>query len=477
MTTLADCTATELLDLFAAGRATPTEAVESSLRRIREQQASLNTTILALEEQARAAARESEQRWRSGTNLPLEGVPYGLKDIVATAGVTTTGGSRLYKDNVPTEDAVLAGRLAAAGGVLIAKLGTYEFAAGGPVNRTFGVTKNPWDVTRLPGGSSSGSAAAVAARQVPFAIGTDTAGSIRIPAAYCALSAIKPTFGRVPRHGVMSVSWTLDHAGPLTRSAMDAALVLGVMAGRDVRDPSSSRRPVPAYTAQLDRSIKGLKVGRPRGLFEAGMTEASSAVFDAALDTLKELGVTIVDIELPDVDLWVTAAMQVLYSEVMSNHYEHVDGVEERDSMFADFLDAAPYVHAADYLKTLRYRRVAQDILEQAMEGLDALIAPTAYTIAPTLEEVSSPEAVSTWVGGMIPIHVPFNFTGNPAATAPTGFIQGLPVGVQIVGRPHDDVLTLRIAHHYQEATDHHLQSPPVATQIQEHGEVGLENA
>ncbi|MET0693815.1 MAG: amidase, partial [Propionibacteriaceae bacterium] len=218
---LADATATELLALYAAKEASPADAVQACLDRIDAVDPSLNAVLVPLGEAALAGAAESARRWADGTQRPLEGVPFGLKDIVSTAGITTTGGSALYRDNVPTTDAALAARLRDAGGLLLAKLHTFEFAMGGADNRTFGPARNPWDLTRTTGGSSSGSGAAVASGEVPLAIGTDTGGSIRLPAAYCGITGLKPTSGRGPRHGVRGRSWPLDPAGPMTRSVAD----------------------------------------------------------------------------------------------------------------------------------------------------------------------------------------------------------------------------------------------------------------
>jgi aspartyl-tRNA(Asn)/glutamyl-tRNA(Gln) amidotransferase subunit A len=251
---LADLTASELLALYAAGSASPVDATQSCIDRIAAVDGPLNAVLLLLADSALEQARDSERRWRSGDARPLEGIPYGLKDIVATAGVTTTGGSALYRDSVPSEDAALAGRLSAAGGILLAKLHTFEFACGGADNRTFGPCRNPWDLARTTGGSSSGSGAAVAAREMPLAIGTDTGGSIRIPAAYCGITGLKPTYGRVPRHGVMGLSWTMDHAGPMTRSAEDAARMLAIIAGAD--------RATPARRSARCRTMSGCSATR-----------------------------------------------------------------------------------------------------------------------------------------------------------------------------------------------------------------------
>ena len=261
---LSELTATELLEAYRSGKASPVEAVDACLAKMDALEPDINAVLTRLDDRARLDARESERRWARGDAKSFDGVPFGLKDIIATAGVQTTGGSGLYADWVPEESASLAQRMSNAGGILTAKLQTFEFACGGAFNRHFGIVRNPWSLERGTGGSSSGSAAAVAARELPVAIGTDTGGSVRIPAAWCGITGLKATFGRIPRHGVMGLSWTLDHAGPMTRSVADAALGVGADGGAR-----------PARSHQLDPSGRGLRAGvrheRPRAA--SGHTE------------------------------------------------------------------------------------------------------------------------------------------------------------------------------------------------------------
>jgi aspartyl-tRNA(Asn)/glutamyl-tRNA(Gln) amidotransferase subunit A len=466
MTDLADLTATELLSLFASKEATPADAVQACLDRIDAVDSRLNAILVNLGPQALAAAEESAARWADGTARPLEGIPFGLKDIIATEGVPTTGGSALFTDNVPGTDAALAARLKAAGGILLAKLHTFEFACGGAENRTFGPCRNPWNTAHTTGGSSSGSGAAVAAGEVPLAIGTDTGGSIRIPAAYCGITGLKPTYGRVPRHGVMGLSWTLDHAGPMTRSVADAALMLGVIAGHDLRDSYSSRRPVPDYSESLAASVAGLVLGRPRGWFEdpGAIQPAILAAVDAAAAAYEALGVPVVDVELPDIDLWDIAAWSVCYPETLSYHQHHVYDVENRDAMGAGMLAASPYVHAVDYLRALRYRPIAQGQLETAMAGVSALIVPGASSVAPPLAEISTTEDSAGWLIKATRVMIPFNYTGNPALSLPSGVADGLPTSVQLVGRPHDEATLFALGSAFQSATGHHLARPALRT-------------
>jgi aspartyl-tRNA(Asn)/glutamyl-tRNA(Gln) amidotransferase subunit A len=462
---LADLTASELLAQYKDGKASPVEATQACIERIGEVDGSLNAILLLLADTALKQARESERRWQEGNARPLEGVPYGLKDIIATAGITTTGGSALFRDNVPTDDAALARRLADAGAVLLAKLHTFEFACGGADNRTFGPCHNPWDLARTTGGSSSGSGAAIAGREMPLAIGTDTGGSIRIPAAYCGITGLKPTFGRVPRHGVMGLSWTLDHAGPMTRSAEDAARMLAVIAGADTGDPTSSTRPVPDYPALLSTPVHGMKLGRPRGWFEDLMHPAVAAVFETALADLAGLGISIVDVELPDVDVVETATWSIMYAEMLSLHAGHAHLIEERDAMGAGLLAAGPYVHASDYLKALRYRTVFQHQLDAAMSSVDALVVPGATTVAPRLHDMLADlgDEQVDWLKIACRTHVPFNYSGSPGLCLPSGLVDGLPASIQLVGRPHDEATLLTIGAAYQRATDHHRAAPPLS--------------
>lgn len=460
MSDLADLTATELLDLFATGRATPVDAVRSCVDRIEAVDERLNAVLVNLGDIALVEAEASAVRWAAGTARPLEGIPFGLKDIIATEGVTTTGGSALFRDNVPAEDAALTSRLKAAGGLLLAKLHTFEFACGGAENRTFGPCHNPWNLDHTTGGSSSGSGAAVASGEVPLAIGTDTGGSIRIPAAYCGITGIKATYGRVPRHGVMGLSWTLDHAGPMTRSVADAALMLGIVAGRDPRDPTSSARPVPDYSASIGAPVDGMVLGRPRGWFEDVIQQEMLDALEAAIAEFTKLGVTVVDVELPDVHLWDVAAWSVMYPETLSYHQHHVHDVESRDAMGAGMVAASPYVHAVDYLRGLRYRRIAQGQLEEAMRGVSALIVPGASSVAPPLQSISSTDDSAQWLLSATRTSLPFNYTGNPGLCLPSGFAGGLPTSIQLVGRPHDESTLFSLGSAFQRVTEFHLARP-----------------
>lgn len=458
-----DSNALGLLAAFREGRANPVDVIDATFARIAEVDPDLNAVITPLHESARTAAHVSAERWAAGTARTLEGVPYGLKDIIATAGVRTAGGSALYLDNVPLRDATVAARLADSGAVLVGKLHTFEFACGGAENKTFGICRNPWNVTRGTGGSSSGPGSAVAASEVVFALGTDTGGSVRIPAAYCGIVALKPTYGRVPRTGVMPLSWSLDHVGPMTRTVADAALVLGVIAGQDSADATSSVRDVPDYVAESSVSAEGMSLGRPRGWFEDSVEPSVLHAFDRACDELAGLGVRIVDVDLPDAELWDAAAWSVIYAEMLSLHQDHVQFIEDRDAMGAGMLSVGPYIHAVDYLRALRYRAVAQQQLAQVMDGLSGLITPSVTTVAPALDAMSSSEESARWLVAATRMSTPFNLTGVPALSLPIGLVDGLPVSMQIVTRPHDEIGALRAGRHFQDNTEYHLVPPTLA--------------
>lgn len=462
---LADLTATELLARFADGSATPSQAVAACLARIEQTEPGVNAVLTLLAERATAQAAESDRRWAEGTARPLEGVPYGLKDIVATAGIRTTGGSALYRDHVPDTDAVLAGRLADAGGILLAKLATFEFACGGAVNRTFGPTRNPWDPTRTTGGSSSGSGAAVALGQVPLAIGTDTGGSIRIPSAFCGLTGIKATYGRVPRHGVMGLSWTMDHAGPMTRSVADCALMLDVIAGADPLDPTALPAEEEPFVAALDRDVTGWRVARPRGWFEDVMHPAVAEAHEAAVAELTATGVEVVDIELPTFALAEVASWTIIYAEMLSYHEDHFGGLEDRDDMGAAMLGASPFVSATDYLRALRLRPAFQQELAAAMEGCAAIVTPAMTALPPLIDTDMTSDLGDRsvpWLEAACRTQVPFNLTGSPALVLPCGSVDGLPVSLQLVGAPRDEASLFALGAAYQRTTTHHRDRPPM---------------
>lgn len=460
MTQLADLGVAELLDAYRSHEASPLEAVESCLDRIGRLDDRVQAVLTLTPDLAVEAAKESTERWMRNDARPLEGVPYGLKDIIATKGIRTTGGSAVYADWVPEESATLAERLDNAGAAHVAKLYTFEFAGG--ANAT---TNNPWDLERTAAGSSSGSAAAVAARELPLAIGTDTGGSIAIPAAFTGVTGLKATYGRIPRTGVMPLSWTLDHAGPITRSAVDAAYALQAMAGYDPNDPNSMNVPVDDYLGPIGGGAKGLRIGVPRDWFFDVCDPEIAAATHEAVRELEKAGATVTEFDLPSTKQVQLHAIEltVVYAEMSSLHSPTFARLDEYGPEYQKLLTRGQFVHAADYLHCLRARHLVQLDFERAFEDVDVVIVPGCVCVAPRhdrmvakigeedrplLEVVSRTTAV-------------FNIVGIPTLTIPSGLdSEGLPMGISIAARPFDEATMFRAAHAYQRLTDHHTLMP-----------------
>ncbi len=474
MTELCDLTATDLLDLYRSGKARPSEAVDSCLGRIERLEPSLNAVLTLLSVRARAQAAASDARWQDGNPRALEGVPFLLKDIVATAGIRTTGGSSIYRDWVPTRSAALATRLEEAGGSLLAKVQTMEFAYGHEVNTTWGPMLNPWDLERTTGGSSSGSGAGVAARYAPLAIGTDTGGSIRDPSSFCNLTGIKPTYGRVPRHGVMPLAWSLDHAGPMTRDVRDAALMLEVIAGYDAGDPMSSRQPVPEYSALLgDGSAAGLRVGVPVEWFWDVIDPEVKAAADRLVAVLVDAGATVTPVHLPNVHLSDVIGWTVMLAEFGSLHEVTLDRLAEYDTGNIDALPAAQFVSASDYLRAQRLRNLVQRDFEAAFDEVDVLVVPGSISVAPRLDEMGATidGTFYGYVEYFLRTMFVFNVTGLPALSVPSGLsAAGLPMGVQLVARPFGEATAFRAARVVQQATAFHTAVPPLVSALSREG-------
>jgi aspartyl-tRNA(Asn)/glutamyl-tRNA(Gln) amidotransferase subunit A len=475
VTQLADLGVAELLDAYRTRRASPLEAVESCLDRIERLDDRVQAVLTLLPDLALEAAKESTARWMRGEARPLEGIPYGLKDIIATAGIRTTGGSALYSTWMPSENATLVDRLNDAGAALVAKLYTFEFAGG--ANAT---TCNPWDLERTAAGSSSGSAAAVAARQLPLAVGTDTGGSIAIPAAFVGIAGLKATYGRVSRTGVMPLSWTLDHAGPMTRSALDAALALQVMAGYDPKDPNSMNVPVPDYLESIDQGVKGMRVGVPKDWFFDVCDPQIAEATHEAIQELERAGATIKEFGLPSTKQVQLHAIEltVVYAEMSSLHSPTFSRLEEYGPEYQKLLTRGQFVHAADYLHCLRARHLVQLDFERAFEDLDVAIVPGCVCIAPRQDRMVAKigDNDQPLLDVISRTTAAFNITGLPTLTIPSGLNQeGLPMGIAIAARPYDEPSIFRAAHAYQQLTDHHKLMPAIVKEDSEgeHPSVG----
>lgn len=463
---LADLSASELLSKFRAHKASPVEAVESCLTRIRSLEPKVNAILTLCADQCLEGAAASTKRWMSGEARLLEGVPFGLKDIIQTQGIRTTGGSRIYADFVPNENATVVHKLLAEHGLLVAKLQTYEFAIG--EDSHYGPTRNPWDLERSPGGSSSGSAAALAAREVTLAVGTDTGGSIRVPSTFCGISGFKATQGLISRYGVMPLSWTLDHVGPMARSVEDLALMLTVIAGHDPRDPTSLDSPRINYLETLARGIKGSRIGVPVNWFFDVVDHQVEAATREALRVLANDGARLVEIKLPHAYLADAIGFTIMHAEHASLHQDTLERIEEYSAPLSQqVLASAQFISALDYLKALRARHLIQRDFETAFERVDAIIVPGMMSVAPRLDDMSFEidDKRYSWGEGVARMTMIFNIAGLPALSVPAGFHHsGLPIGIQIAARPLDDETCLRIGHAYQRATSHHLVVPPLVS-------------
>jgi aspartyl-tRNA(Asn)/glutamyl-tRNA(Gln) amidotransferase subunit A len=459
---LADLGIADLLDAFRSRTASPVEALESCLARIESVDGRVNGMLTVLEAESRSSAIESAERWMKGTDRPLEGVPFGVKDIIATAGVRTTGGSPLYADWIPSVTATVVARLQNAGAVLLGKCRTFEFAGGADA-----ITCNPWDLARQAGGSSSGSGAAMGARELPLALGTDTGGSIAIPAAFVGVTGLKPTYGRVPRTGVMPLSWTLDHVGSLTRSARDAALALQMIAGHDSLDPNSSMNPVADYTRNIDDGVECVRIGIPSDWFFDVCDPEVVVATHAAAGELERAGAKLVQVALPSTkDMHLRAIeLTIMYAELSSVHSTTLARLEEYGADFQELLVRSQFVHAADYLHCLRARHLVQLDFENAFELVDAILVPGCVCVAPRHDDLVAKigdrdvplQDVLTRTTSI------FNIVGMPRVTVPSGLDrQGLPMAISIGSRPYDEPMCLRVAHAFQTLTDHHTLMPPL---------------
>ena len=404
---------------------------------------------------ARAQARAAEEEIRRiGPRSPMHGVPFALKDIYDTRGIATTGHSALYRQRIPAEDSACTKRLYGAGAVLLGKLATHEFATGGPAyDLPWPPASNPWLLDRFPGGSSSGSGAAVATGMVPGALGSDTAGSIRLPAAFCGVAGLKPTYGRVSKRGVLPLSWTLDTCGPLTWTVEDAAIMLQIIAGHDPLDPCTVQRCVPDYTAALREDLKGMRIGIVRHFYEQDSPAdgVTVAAMEDAVKVLQGLGATLVDIALPPLADYQAATRIIIVSEAFAIHRENLLSKPELYGAVTRYrVMPGALVAAADYSNALRFQRVLAEKTLQAMDSLDALLTATTYGPAPVQSQMRAEANFSK-----PPLTNPFNAAQLPALSVCNGYApDGLPLAMQIVGRPFDEATVLHIGHAYERATN-----------------------
>lgn len=452
----------EAAPLIERRELSPVDLVDACLERVEALDGRLNAFITVLADEAREAARAAAEEIAGGVYRgPLHGVPVALKDIFAVAGAPMTAGSLLYRDVVSAEDAEVTRRLREAGAVVLGTLNLHEIALGATgVNPHTGPARNPWNTERITGGSSSGAGAAVAAGLCFAGMGTDTGCSIRIPAALCGVVGIKPTFGRVSRRGLLPLSWSLDHAGPLTRTAEDAAIVLQAIAGHDAGDPASSEADVPDYSATLRDGVRGLRVGVPDRYFGEGVDADVEVAYREALRQLEDLGAELSDFTPPHTDEMPGAIAAIMLPEAFAFHQKAMR--ERPDDIGEDVryrLELGAAYPAAEYIQALRFRELAVESWHNDVFGEIDLVATATGTIA--ARPIDQSDLSTTF--SLIHNANPFNLLGTPAISVPCGFTgDGLPAGLQLVGRWFDEATVLRAAHAYEGATDWHNRRPPL---------------
>jgi len=453
--------AAELGRRIARRELSPVEVVQELLRRIDRLDPGLNSFLSITAERALADARAAEAEIRSGVARgPLHGVPIALKDIFDTAGVRTTCGSKILAAHVPTVDAEVVARLRVAGTVLLGKLNLHEFAYGTTTtNPHYGPCRNPWNPERVPGGSSGGSGAALAARLCPLSLGTDTGGSIRIPASVCGVVGLKPTFGRVSRRGVLPLAWSLDHVGPMARSVEDAALLLGAIAGHDPGDPWSAALPGADFARDLERGLDGMRVGIPGGFFFDGIEPEVERAVGAAIASLERIGARTVRVDWPHVEHAYSAFHGLLASEASAFHGPWMRGrPQDYGDQVRHALELGYFVPAVDYVNARRMQLLLRDELAAAFREADVIVTPSLPRTAPPIGEPMSREPDRAWNRFL----TPFNLTGAPAISVPCGFDRtGLPIGLQIAGRAFEEPTVLRAARAYERETDWLAPRPP----------------
>ena len=462
------------------------ELTQAVLDRIREVEGKVRAFVTITEDLALQQAEAADQRIQKGEATPLTGIPALIKDVICTKGVRTTCGSRMLENFVPPYDATVMEKLNACGIVMVGKANMDEFAMGSSTEHSaFFPTHNPWDLSRVPGGSSGGSAAAVAADEAIYALGSDTGGSIRQPAGFCNVAGFKLTYGRVSRYGLVAFASSLDQIGPLTKDATDCALVMNAIIGYEPRDSTSLPHPVPDYTRSLIPDLQGLRLGVPQEYFVSGMQKGVEEVMNSAIAKLEELGAKIDwEVSLPHTPYALAAYYIIAPSEASANlaRYDGVkygfsvqdaesmwDAMEKtkqfgfgpevkRRIMLGTYALSAGY-YDAYYLKAQKVRTLIRQEFDQAFERFDALITPTSPTVPFKIgEKVDDP--LQMYLSDVCTL--PINIAGIPAISIPAGFADGLPVGMQVIGRPLSEETLLRVAFAYEQATDWHKRRPPI---------------
>ncbi len=485
MSELIGLTAHEARERMTRGDLSARELTEAHLARIEAVDDRVRAFLTVTPEAALAQADAADrQRVNGEATGPLAGIPIVLKDNLCTTGVTTTAGSKILYNFTPPYDATVVARLKSAGAVILGKANLDEFAMGSSTeNSGFHTSHNPWDLARVPGGSSGGSAAAVAAMEAPLALGSDTGGSIRQPASLCGIVGLKPTYGRVSRYGLIAYASSLDQIGPLTRDVRDSALLLNTIAGHDPMDSTSNEIPVPDFTQACREDVKGLKIGLPKEFFGAGVSDDVAATVRAAVDKLTELGALVEECSLPYTD-YALAAYYIIAPAECSSNLARFDGVKyglrsrelaghvgltekTRDEgfgaevkqriMIGTYALSAGY-YDAYYKRAQQVRTLIRADYDRAFSQFDVLLTPTSPVVAPRIGEKADPLAMKLLDVCTLPI----NMAGLPAISLPCGFAQGLPVGMQLIGKPFDETTLFRVAYTYEQATVWHTQRPPL---------------
>ncbi len=487
MTPLYQLTLTQAREALARGEITSMELTEALLARIAAVEPQVRAFLTIDAAGARAQAQAADARRAAGDASPLLGIPIGVKDVISTQGMRTTCASKMLENYTPVYDATAVARLKAAGAVIIGKLNCDEFAMGSSTeNSAFQQTRNPWNLERVPGGSSGGSAAAVAAGEAPATLGTDTGGSIRQPAALCGITGLKPTYGRVSRYGLVAFASSLDQIGPMARTVRDCAIVLQVIAGADPLDATCTSHPAPDYEAALTGDIRGLRIGVPREFFVDGMQPEVEAAVRAAIEVLREQGAGVHEISLPHTPYALPVYYLIAPAEASAN-LARFDGVRyglrvsgesyfdelertrgagfgpevRRRIMLGTYALSAGY-YDAYYKRAQQVRTLIRRDYQQAFEHVDVIAAPTTPTVAFKIG-AHTDDPLAMYLEDVCTL--PLNLAGLPGLVVPCGFAEGLPIGLQLIGRAFDEETLLRVGDAYQRVTDWHTRMPELAAE------------
>ncbi len=458
----------QLSKLIEAKEVSPVEVIDAHLARIEATEPVLNSFITLLPDEARAAARRAESDIQRGNYRgPLHGIPVGLKDLYNTAGVRTTSGSKIFDNFLPQDDCTVATRFREAGAILLGKLNMHQFAYG-PTgeNPDYGHMHNPWDPELVTGGSSGGSGSAAAAGQCTITTGSDTGGSIRIPAALCGIVGLKPTYGLVSRYGLTPLSWCLDHPGPMVRTVEDAALTMNVIAGHDPKDVASAVVEVPDYTTALTGYVQGLRIGVPKEYFEAPLDPQVGQAVRDALNLLEDMGAVVTEVSFPMFPDSQPISTAILMAEAAAYHRDLL--AKDGDKLYPPVrlrLEAGLFISSADYLRAQQARTLFDRQVRDLLADVDLLAGPTEPVTAPQLlaARVQAGEHTLGTTPALTQYTRPYNITGTPAISIPCGFSDvGLPIGLQLAGRAFDELTVLRAAHAYEQATQWGQRRPPI---------------